>query len=1429
MSEKDEQQYYLLNFTHEELVGLLYKIKHNEVLTTEQYDKLINEIGLDNISTFDLDFYKLKNRPIEVVRTSQLLNDNNFIDAKQLQKLVDEHITPSIEELNRINIEIDILKSINIDDIISEVGNIRNNIESMTQTLEGLQDYTVDYTTTLANIYDTVNELNEDTQLLFNNDESFKLLHDTIIKNLTGKQTDINIIFNLLDEIKAKGNEINSIIAQIEEAQNATTEFANMFKDEYEYDAEGNSTLIKAGINSRLAFLEKCYGETLGANDYATASQVAEYIDVVNNALDMINDKAQDIEANEKAIISIYGLFDDYVDHIKTIQNDYSLIKAYYDNVVIEYKETQNLVSDLTLIVNSLDIDSINGIEDIRNTIDAFNAQIQNGYVSKIDYESKMSSIESQFLNLESSLTQVSENLRTLNSIDHTSFLSKNEFNSQKNLLSQSILAAQNQLSTLRSDLNIHINNFENHTHDEYLTEHQPLDDYATKEYVDTKFEEFDPGNDIEHVIITEEEFNKLSEEEQNREDVLYLVTDSENIVIDVGFYEQKIQEHEQLFTAFQKRFDELTATIYELENRITELENKHKTEPDPEPDPEPGEESIPCTGISLNKDTITLTLNNPTYQLEAILEPENTTDSIEWTSSNTEVATVDNNGLVSRNTETNSQGTSFIYAKCGTKIASCGVLVSTSNTTTTTITAKQEYVSVNTNMDDYQLNMKEYFTFTNVNTDNVIWTIEKTSGDIGTLNSSGILSIAFQTEATAKITATFNGVSASTIVQAVRAAIVCTGLTLNQSSLSFTRTGVTQTLVAIPTPINTTDTISWKSSNTNVATVDSYGAVISKGNGTCTITVTCGGKSATCSVVVTIEEVPPGTGTLEGLLLDSTQNVIGGVGNTLNLKAVKIPNNASGTVSWTSSNNNIATVDSQGIVTSKGVGSCVITASCGGFSDTCELTVNEISETTLYDFELSKTIFDDVLTSKEYPYIKISVLPTSERYDTVTYLTSKNPDVLGAFSSQYGATEEMEFIPGRNGNALITITCYSNATNKSVRKKYRAFLNVEDTTENTAILYGNPEITMEGLKAKAIQNGVTQYFDVSYKENDWHPSYAGSIELTNNEGEVFYLAQTKRGTSPFGKNGLHLDSGGGFTEADGSGSGRYAFQASMLYLNNFDMNFKVRNVNNSMDSNYLNKSIEIFNSALPALNVTVDESSKNTIEYCDLNDMSILGSCWVKSDGTTGKYIFEIKLNSAKLENKYGGLYSNNANKKGWYSHSVHEFGHIFGISDNAPHLPSLYDYGRPYETCYYLQPNDIAWVEFIHEKMYGVNIITTQEDINQQVQSLDLEKPGEGIEAIYFDYASIENDCTDLIVECNLSYTETKILNSSLGLTYNIFEMSNINILEGEVETNQIKILTHAGLEINESSRYKLYLVKNNNSPYSLINPHEGLIELK
>lgn len=77
---------------------------------------------------------------------------------------------------------------------------------------------------------------------------------------------------------------------------------------------------------------------------------------------------------------------------------------------------------------------------------------------------------------------------------------------------------------------------------------------------------------------------------------------------------------------------------------------------------------------------------------------------------------------------------------------------------------------------------------------------------------------------------------------------IPCTAISLNKSALSFEKVGDTDTLVATKTPANTTDAVSWSSSNENVATVDN-GVVTIHGIGTATITATCGNNSASATV----------------------------------------------------------------------------------------------------------------------------------------------------------------------------------------------------------------------------------------------------------------------------------------------------------------------------------------------------------------------------------------------------------------------------------------------------------------------------------------------------------------------------------------------------------------------------------------------------
>lgn len=78
---------------------------------------------------------------------------------------------------------------------------------------------------------------------------------------------------------------------------------------------------------------------------------------------------------------------------------------------------------------------------------------------------------------------------------------------------------------------------------------------------------------------------------------------------------------------------------------------------------------------------------------------------------------------------------------------------------------------------------------------------------------------------------------------------IPCTGLSLSEDSITFTAFGTVQ-LTATKTPANTTDELTWVSSEPRIATVVD-GLVTCVGLGTCTITAICGEQTATCSVTV--------------------------------------------------------------------------------------------------------------------------------------------------------------------------------------------------------------------------------------------------------------------------------------------------------------------------------------------------------------------------------------------------------------------------------------------------------------------------------------------------------------------------------------------------------------------------------------------------
>lgn len=80
---------------------------------------------------------------------------------------------------------------------------------------------------------------------------------------------------------------------------------------------------------------------------------------------------------------------------------------------------------------------------------------------------------------------------------------------------------------------------------------------------------------------------------------------------------------------------------------------------------------------------------------------------------------------------------------------------------------------------------------------------------------------------------------------------IPCTGIALSDSTLNLTSLEPV-TLTATVTPVDTTDALTWASSDTSVATVVN-GVVTPLKAGSVTITATCGSRSATCAVSIRV------------------------------------------------------------------------------------------------------------------------------------------------------------------------------------------------------------------------------------------------------------------------------------------------------------------------------------------------------------------------------------------------------------------------------------------------------------------------------------------------------------------------------------------------------------------------------------------------
>ena len=362
-------------------------------------------------------------------------------------------------------------------------------------------------------------------------------------------------------------------------------------------------------------------------------------------------------------------------------------------------------------------------------------------------------------------------------------------------------------------------------------------------------------------------------------------------------------------------------------------------------------EKPVSATGIKISSSKLELSVGE-TASLTATLTPANTTEAVVWTSSNDDVAAVENGTVTAKKA-----GSATIRATCGSVKAECAVTVtalpiavSTGDTaavvsklgkmqyyaalpygsTATIEVADAAFLLVSDASSNY-INEEGANPFT------------LTAAQLEKLFLTDVSSVPFAPAKYNKIAymSIMNAAEGSTYdlyLEMTRKAVAATEVMLDKNVLTL-KPNETAKLTASVLPENTTDSLEWTTSDASIATVKD-GAVTALKTGTATITAVCGSAKAECAV--TVEAPTPVDG------VELSKNTITLFPDEIaELTASVSPANATDkSITWESKNADVASVKN-GIITARKAGEAIITVKTtdGGFTAECRVTVKTAVE----------------------------------------------------------------------------------------------------------------------------------------------------------------------------------------------------------------------------------------------------------------------------------------------------------------------------------------------------------------------------------------------------------------------------------------------------------------------------------------------------
>jgi len=358
---------------------------------------------------------------------------------------------------------------------------------------------------------------------------------------------------------------------------------------------------------------------------------------------------------------------------------------------------------------------------------------------------------------------------------------------------------------------------------------------------------------------------------------------------------------------------------------------------------------------IALSHSNATITIDE-FLQLQAIFMPGNASDRrVAWASNNPTVATVDSTGRV----RGLAIGDAIITATAANGMtASMNVTVAPIRVESAVLSLPSTVLHVG---DVRQIAVA--IIPINATNQSITWS---SSSDAVSVDAEGRLRA--NRLGVATITATIDGQRFSISVD-VRP-IVVTNITLlpNEDEIVL---GNTRRIHASITPHHAENaTLTWSTSDSSIATVDAYGLVMTHALGTAIVTARTLDGSVAATATITVLPIP-----VERVAVNINAVTVG-QGQTQRITAFVSPANATDQrVIWSSSNTAVATVDQDGLVTTRSAGRATITVTARDGSNASASTTVTVPPRLVQSIQPSHWPFVSVTLGDQFP-LTVGVLP---------------------------------------------------------------------------------------------------------------------------------------------------------------------------------------------------------------------------------------------------------------------------------------------------------------------------------------------------------------------------------------------------------------------------------------------------------------------